>query len=200
MATIEDRLDDISEIRSLMEQSSKFLSLSGLSGVSAGLVGLVAAVVAESATSSERISVGGISQGVFFLIEAIVTVVVALGCALFFSVRMARKKGVPIWTVGTRSLLVSLFVPLAAGGIYCLNLWSQGLVYEIAPAMLIFYGLALLNSSKYTPKEIRYLAYSELVLGLVAASWVRYGLILWGAGFGALHILYGFFMYLKYEK
>ncbi len=200
MATIEDRLHDISEIRSLMEQSSKFLSLSGLSGVSAGLVGLVAAVVAELAAARESSPAVEVSQGVFFLLEAIVTIVVALGCALFFSARLARKKGVPIWTVGTQSLLVSLFVPLSAGGIYCLILWSQGLVYEIAPAMLIFYGLALLNSSKYTPKEIRYLAYTELVLGLVAASWVRYGLILWGAGFGVLHIIYGFFMYLKYEK
>ena len=200
MATIDDRLHDISEIRSLMEQSSKFLSLSGLSGVSAGIIGIVAAVVAQRVLATDGISIGGGSHAVFFFIEALVTLILALGCALYFSARMARKKGIPIWTTGTQSLLMSLFIPLSAGGVYCFILWHHGLLGQIAPTMLIFYGLALLNSSKYTLKEIRYLGLSEIGLGLIAAWWVQYGLFLWGAGFGLLHIAYGIFMYLKYEK
>jgi hypothetical protein len=66
--------------------------------------------------------------------------------------------------------------------------------------MLIFYGLALLNASKYTLKEIRYLGMSEICLGLIASAWVQFGIVFWGIGFGMLHIIYGTFMYFKYEK
>jgi hypothetical protein len=70
----------------------------------------------------------------------------------------------------------------------------------IAPATLIFYGLALLNGSKYTLDDIRYLAFCEIGLGLIATVYIGYGLFFWALGFGALHILYGTVMYYKYEK
>ena len=41
-----DYIKDISEIRSIMERSSRFISLSGLSGVMAGLYALVASYLA----------------------------------------------------------------------------------------------------------------------------------------------------------
>lgn len=199
MNDIDERLKDISEIRSLMEQSSKFLSLSGLSGVSAGIVGIAAAVVAEwqirAAIGPQRGD-----EATFFVIGSIVTLVLALGLAAFFSIRMAKKKGLPIWTTPTKSLLMNLFIPLAAGGAYCLNLLAQGLPHLIAPAMLIFYGLALMNTSKYTLPEVRYLGLCELCLGLIGSMWVQYGVILWGIGFGLLHIIYGTLMYAKYEQ
>ena len=164
MSTIEDRLKDISEIRSMMEQSSKFLSLSGLSGISAGIVGMAAAVIALNFSGT------------------------------------AGKKELPVWSAATKSLLVNLFIPLAVGGLFCLILLFHNIPFLIAPAMLIFYGLALLNASKYTLKEIRYLEMSEICLGLIASVWVQFGIVLWGIGFGMLHIIYGTFMYFKYEK
>lgn len=42
----ENYIDDLKEIRSMMEKSSRFISLSGLSGVSAGIVALAGAVMA----------------------------------------------------------------------------------------------------------------------------------------------------------
>jgi hypothetical protein len=69
-----------------------------------------------------------------------------------------------------------------------------------APACLVFYGLALIHGSSNTVDEIRYLGYSEIILGLVATSFPGYGLIFWAIGFGLLHIFYGSIMYRKYEK
>jgi len=43
-----EHLKNLSEIRSLMERSSSFISLSGLSGVSAGVMGLLAAYLLNS--------------------------------------------------------------------------------------------------------------------------------------------------------
>lgn len=208
MDAIDDRLKDISEIRSLMEQSSKFLSLSGLSGISAGSVGLVAAGIAEwTILRSGTPTSGGASPGMdkgsliaFFIITAILTLIAALGLAAFFSIRMARKKGLPVWTKTAKSLVLNLFVPLSAGGAFCFILLYHNLVFLIAPSMLIFYGLALFNTSKYTLDEIRYLGIIEICLGLIASIWTQFGLVFWGIGFGALHIIYGTLMYFKYEK
>jgi hypothetical protein len=70
----------------------------------------------------------------------------------------------------------------------------------VAPATLIFYGLALVNAGKYTIKEIRYLGITEIALGILASFVVGYGLIFWSLGFGVLHIAYGLTMYWKYER
>jgi len=200
MATIDDRLKDISEIRSMMEQSSKFLSLSGLSGISAGIVGIAAAVIAQYFIDTAGTRSSGSNDAAYFLIGSILTLIVALSFAAYFSVRMARKKQLPFWSSATKSLLVNLFIPLAVGGLFCLILVYHHILFLIAPAMLIFYGLALLNTSKYTLKEIRYLGMSEICLGLLASIWVQFGIVFWGIGFGILHIAYGTFMYFKYEK
>ncbi|HTY10923.1 MAG TPA: hypothetical protein VMF88_07610 [Bacteroidota bacterium] len=200
MASLDDRLRDISEIRFMMEQSSKFLSLSGLSGVSTGLVGIAAAAAAQWMVDSAGRGGAATGMTVYFLAGSAVTLIVALLLAVYFSVRMARKKELPLWSSTTRSLLFNLFIPLAAGGFFCLILLYHDLPLLIAPSMLIFYGLALLNASKYTLREIRYLGMSEIVLGLTASVWLSFGLILWGIGFGVLHIVYGTIMYIKYEK
>jgi len=73
-------------------------------------------------------------------------------------------------------------------------------VWLIAPSTLLFYGLALINASKYTFDELRYLGIAEIVLGIIACFLVGYGLIFWTVGFGFLHIIYGTFMYFKYES
>lgn len=76
----------------------------------------------------------------------------------------------------------------------------QGHIELAAPATLVFYGLALLNASKYTLSDIRYLGLLEIVTGLMATFFIEYGLLFWAFGFGLLHIVYGIFMYYKYEK
>jgi hypothetical protein len=200
MDSIDNRLEDIAEIRSLMEQSSKFLSLSGLSGVSAGAVGIAAYLIVRQELAQP--APGGVDGGLLlrYSLEAVVTLLCALGLAAYFSTRMAKRRGLPVWSAAAKYLVVNLFVPLGAGGVFCFALLYHGLYPLIPPAMLTFYGLALLNSSKYTLKEIRYLGLSEVCLGLLGAIWLEYGLVLWCAGFGVLHVLYGSYMYLKYEK
>ena len=200
MDTIDSRLNDIAEIRSLMEQSSKFLSLSGLSGISAGAVGIAAYLAARTELAGGARDAGNTGALLLFVLQAVLTLFCALGLAAYFSTRMARSRGLEVWTAAAKYLVVNLFIPLAAGGLFCAILLYHALYSLIAPSMLMFYGLALLNASKYTLREIRYLGLSEICLGLLGALWLEYGLILWGVGFGVLHILYGSFMYLKYEK
>lgn len=200
MNTIDDSLKDLSEIRSMMERSTKFLSLSGLAGVSAGVVALIGAGVAYFTLGMNEAPGQPRNLLDFFIYDASAVLVLALGLAMFFSVRMARRKSLPIWDHTTKQLLASLFIPLASGGLFCLILCYHGLVILIGPATLIFYGLALLNSSKFTVTEIRFLALAEIMLGLLATLLLDRWLIMWAIGFGILHIAYGILIYMKYEK
>jgi hypothetical protein len=70
----------------------------------------------------------------------------------------------------------------------------------VAPATLVFYGLALVNGSKYTLNDIRNIGYLEAGLGVVSMFVPGYGLWFWALGFGVLHIVYGVTMYYKYER
>jgi hypothetical protein len=133
------------------------------------------------------------------LLDAIVILVCALGLAIFFTTRKAKRKGLKVWTRPTRLMLYNLTIPLAAGGAFCTILLYQHLIFLIAPASLIFYGLALLNASKYTLPEIQWLGISEVIIGLIACLLTGYGLLFWTLGFGVLHIFYGAIMYFRYE-
>ncbi|MEZ4825740.1 MAG: hypothetical protein R3C61_05515 [Bacteroidia bacterium] len=212
MDEYKDRLKDISEIRNLMEESSRFLSLSGLSGVGAGVVALLGAAGTYYYLHGHNMyqNIVRMIRGKPYLTSvdqlltlvgiALVILVCAIGVAVFFTARNARKQGKKIWTRSTSRMLVSLFIPLVAGAIFCVQLAWYGLPGLVAPATLVFYGLALLNAGKYTYREIRYLGISEIVLGLIAAAFVGYGMFFWVIGFGVLHIAYGATMYIRYER
>jgi hypothetical protein len=106
-----------------------------------------------------------------------------------------------VWDKTTERMLINLLLPLVAGGIFCLILiFKWQLIGLVAPVTLLFYGMALINASKYTFHDIRYLGVSEVILGLIGTYFIGYGLLIWAIGFGILHIVYGLLMYYKYER
>jgi hypothetical protein len=96
--------------------------------------------------------------------------------------------------------MINVAIPMIAGGIYILKLIEQGSFGLIAPGCLIFYGLGLVNASKFTLGEIRFLGYGQLLLGIINLWYMGSGLYFWAAGFGVLHIVYGAIMWSKYER
>jgi hypothetical protein len=208
MKTEQDYIDDLSEIRSMMERSSRFLSLTGWSGIMAGLYALLGAylgyrffylnteISAYNTLDTQEVS-GNLLRFIFL---AVAGLLLALGTAIFLSWKKSQKNGERIWNAASRRLCVNLAIPLATGGIFILILLSKGMVGLIAPVCLLFYGLALVNASKFTFEEVKYFGIIEIVLGLVAANFIGYGLLFWAIGFGVLHILYGIYMQLKYGK
>jgi hypothetical protein len=199
---------DISDIRRIMERSSRFISLSGLSGIAAGLCALIGAWFAYKFLNDYylKYNSNGYSGPEFeslklkLLMVAAVVLFAALGFAFLFTWRRARQNHLPVWDMTARKLLWNVLVPLVSGGLFILVLYQYSEWRFIAPLCLIFYGLALVNGSKYTIGEIRYLGYLEIILGLISTQYLGYGLYFWAAGFGILHILYGVIMWLKYER
>ncbi|MGV3561262.1 hypothetical protein [Larkinella arboricola] len=212
MSESHEHLQTLTEIRSLMERSSKFLSLSGLSGVSAGIVALLGAGAAYvklqndhlTLLSYERMSrLNGPDRREmvdFLILDGTIVLVAALLLGIFFTVRKGRRQGQSVWNSTSKRLLWALAVPLVAGGIFCLALIRFNLIWLTFPATLIFYGMALCSGSKYTVRDVEYLGLSEILLGLLALFWTGYSLLTWAVGFGLLHIIYGTVMYLKYER
>jgi len=202
-------LETLTEIRDLMQRSSKFLSLSGLSGVSAGIVALAGALVAYLRLKTDAFSYENTSQlseltrgemMKFVLIDGTIVLVVAIALGVFFTMRKAQKVGQTVWNDTSKRLVMSLMIPLVTGGIFCLAMFYRGILWVSFPATLIFYGLALLNASKYTVRDLEYLGLLEVVLGLISLFLTGYNLLVWAFGFGVLHIVYGTVMYFKYDR
>ncbi|RNC84996.1 MAG: hypothetical protein ED556_10515 [Winogradskyella sp.] len=199
----EHYLKDLSEIKNLMTKSSRFISLSGLSGILAGIYALIGAAVAFYLVNSFSRGTLYIFNGwVFWTCMAILIMVALLSAAtgVILTVRKAKKNGEKIWDVSSKRLLLNFLIPLAVGGIYCLIILYQGRYGQTAGLMLIFYGLALVSASKYSLGDIRYLGYTEILLGLIAAAYPGYGFWLWVLGFGIMHIIYGTWMHFKYDS
>lgn len=208
-----EQLKDLAHIRGLMDRSTRFLSLSGLSGVVAGVVALGGAALAQyhiERALTPGVDVltygtgGGYTQADGLLVQLIVDASCVLALALlsawWFTWRRGQKTGQHLWDASARRLLVNLMVPLSAGGLFCLALFYYGLPGLVAPATLVFYGIALFNAGRYTLDEVRWLGVSELVLGIIAMFWIEAGLLFWALGFGVMHIVYGGSMYLRHER
>ena len=198
--------EDLSHIRSIMEKSSRFISLSGLSGVFVGIFAILGAVYVFFAFEREGISYFDIYPKFYdfnfiseLILVAFVVLVFSLTAAVFFTVRKSKRKELPIWTTSTKLLIINFSIPLVTGGIFCLGLIFHHFYAFLAPSTLIFYGLSLINASKYTYSDIRYLGICEVILGLLSSFLLGYGLVFWALGFGVLHIIYGLILYKKYQ-
>lgn len=204
-------LDQLNQIHAMMEQSSRFISLSGMSGILAGLTALIGAAYANFLIKGAetvdnpyylRLSMHTIKHDTVkeLIILGGLMLIVSISFGIIFTLKKAKRKGQNMWGKTSQRLLTNLLLPLIAGGILCLILIHHNLVGLIAPMTLIFYGLGLLNASKYTLHDIRYLGICEIILGLIGAYYIGYGLLFWAIGFGILHIVYGTVMYFKYDR
>jgi hypothetical protein len=209
----EEHLKTLSDIKNLMERSSRFLSLSGLSGIFIGFYALIGAIAAwwyvnnNNYEVTSYYSLATTPDGetyrpflTFFIGDALIVLLVSLITGYVLTQRLAQKQGLRVWDSTAKRLLINLLIPLVTGGVYCLILLQHHRIGLVAPSMLIFYGLSLLNASKYTYNDIRYLGVLEIILGLIAALNTGYGLLFWAFGFGVMHIIYGITMYYKYER
>jgi hypothetical protein len=202
----QDYIQDIAEIRSMMERSSKFLSLSGWAGIMAGIYALVGAYIAYTLFNPDAIVYSTIDSGSEssslpkIIILAFLILILALVTAIVLSWKKADNKGEKIWNPTSRRLLASMSFPLVSGGILILVLISKDLIGLIAPFTLLFYGLALYNASKFTIDEVKYLGMIQIGLGLISSYFIECGLLFWSIGFGIVHIVYGIYMYFRYER
>lgn len=216
MSEQNQHLETLKDIRQMMQRSSRFISLSGLSGIAAGVWGLLGAYIAGRWISTYSVyyiqwrkslspDAGNIFVQVNELkIKLFILAVAVLGLALlsafYFTWQKTKEDKVSLWNHTSKQLTINMLIPLVAGGIFILTMLQHNEWRFIAPACLVFYGLALVNGSKYTLTDVRYLGISQIILGLIATQFIGLGLYFWAMGFGVLHIIYGFIMWWKNER
>ena len=202
-------LDDLHHIKRMMERSSRFITLSGFSGIAAGVCALAGAWFAHNSLISRangNYTIGGLvsSGGVKLLNDlmwiGVITFISAFISAFFFTYLRSKKDQLPMWGAASIRLFWNTTLPLIVGAIFIVRLMQYEMYELVAPSCLIFYGLALVNGSKYTLGEIRYLGFGQLLLGFINLWCIGYGLLFWALGFGILHIIYGILMWYKYER
>lgn len=206
MKEIHDYQQDIASIRSVMERSVKFISLSGLSGIMAGIYALAGASFVyyliyypHSPFGFRFYYIDERSIIIKLALIAVVVLLLSIGTAYYLSSKKAKRIGINVWNTVSRLLLINLLIPLITGGLLILIFVTRGYYGIVAPSCLIFYGLALIQASPYTFREIQYLGFIEILLGLLSAMLPGYGLIFWSVGFGLLHIIYGSVMHYRYD-
>jgi MFS family permease len=198
-----DYLQDLSEIKNIMNRSTRFMSLSGLSGIMAGVYALIGAFLAKQLLANylnynhTRNTINPNNIEIKLIIIALLVALLSIITAYVLTKKKASKEGQTIWNSTTKRLLFHFFIPLAAGGIFSLTMLNQGFYGFVAPATLIFYGLAVVNASNFTFSNVKYLGIAEIILGLISLNYIGYGLYFWAVGFGILHIIYGTIMYIK---
>lgn len=195
-------LQDIQDIKNMMNKSTQFISLSGLAGVLAGFYALVGAFYVNYLLMNHQAYYITLESTTFkhIIATAFAVLFLSLLTAYILTLRKAKKAGEKVWNPSSKRLLVNFAIPLVTGGIFALLLLKNEHYGLISPVVLIFYGMSCVNASKYTFKDVRYLGIAEIILGLIAIEFSGYGLYFWVAGFGICHILYGAFMYYKYER
>ncbi|MCC8035364.1 MAG: hypothetical protein LIO77_05455 [Rikenellaceae bacterium] len=197
-----ERIEDIRVIREMMEKSTKFLSLSGLSGVIAGSAAILGAAFAHFylLRDPSLTDYTHTQELLILLADAVAVILLSVIPAVWLSWKKAKSCGQKLLGRQAYRILYNLAVPLVAGGLFCLIYLFKGDLRTVIAGTLLFYGLALVNVSKYTYGEIHYLGLTEIVLALAAALSGRYGLLFWTLGFGVCHIVYGLAMYFKYDR
>jgi hypothetical protein len=203
----QDYIRNLADIRSMMERSSKFLSLSGWAGIMAGIYALAGAWIAWKIFDFHPGGIVSSDQPETFFPDllnlvflAFIILILSVSTAVFLSSKKAEKKGENVWNPIAKRLLVNLAVPLITGGIVILILIFKGLSDFISTFSLLFYGLALYNASKFTYEEVKTLGLIQMVLGLISLRFTDYGLLFWALGFGVVHIIYGIYMHYRYER
>ena len=201
-------LESVNEIKELMEKSSKFISVSGLAAILAGIYALAGAYIATQVITPDTYLI--VALELMAIIALSVLAGAAGSCRVpsfdsavtagILSYCKSKKTGQKFFSRLTYRALWNFSLPMLTGGIVCISILMHEYYDILASVMLLFYGLALVNASKFTYSSVAWLGYAFICLGAVDCFWAGHSLLFWTIGFGGFHILYGILFYLHYER
>lgn len=197
-----DYLKDISEIKNMMDKSSRFNSLSGVSGIVTGIYAIIGSLIGYQYVTKNNIQISTLDNYNFILLFADLALIILLSLftSLIITRRKAKKEGMSSWTILTKKMLYNFLIILIPSAIYVLILILKHDFVAAGSLMLFFYGASLINASHSTFKEIKALGLIEIVLGLLIILYPEFSFWLWLIGAGIVHVIFGIYMYFKHEN
>jgi hypothetical protein len=182
-------LHNIRFIREAMERASAFTSIPGWGGCTIGVTAIVTAVYAARFDVQPRLWV------IAWLVEAFV----AVWIAIITMVVKARRANVSFTAAPARRFFVSYSAPLIAGGLITIVLLRAGMFAPLPAVWLLLYGASFISSGAFSIRVVPVMGICFMLLGLTACFVsLTIGNILMGAGFGVLHIVFGYIIARSY--
>lgn len=184
----EHAISNLRYIREAMERATAFTSIPGWGGVVIGITAIGAALFAQRwLNRSEWLLI--------WLGEAVIAVIIGL----LTMMRKAKRAGVSFWSAPARRFFVSYFAPIAAGAALTLLLARTGTLEALPATWLLLYGASFISSGAFSIRVVPVMGVCFMFLGLVACfTPLAVGNLLLGAGFGGLHLIFGFIIARSY--
>ena len=175
-------VEDLRFIRDTMERSAAFTAVSGWGQVVLGVTASAAAVLAaRQATPFAWLRV--------WLAEGLLAV--AIGLVACF--RKANRNGLPLFSGPARKVALGLAPPLVAGAFLTFLLFRLGLQAALPASWLLLYGAGIMTGGAFSVSIVPVMGLCFMLLGGLAVlgpgAWGNWFL---AAGFGGLHIVFGF--------
>ena len=182
-----DPAADLRFIRDTMERSASFTAVPGWGQVILGLTALLATwLAAQQSTSNAWLEI--------WLAEAFLAVIIAF---ISTSVK-ANRRGLPLFTGPGRKVALGLFPPLIAGALLTFLLVRAGLASALPATWLLLYGAGIITGGLYSVAIVPVMGLCFMAVGALAVVAPSAGIhSVWSntflaAGFGGLHIVFGF--------
>lgn len=188
-------LNDISEIKKLMNKSSKFISLSGLSSIYTGIYGLIGGLYyyyKEVITNNYSANIAII----IFLLISFLSVITTI----FFTSKRAKETNEKAWSKTTEQLIATFSITLLLGTIYIFVLIFQEKYLAAIPLVPLVYGLSLIHAAKHTSNVVMPLGITQVITAFLCVLFIEYSFWFYVIGFGAIHLINGLIIYFKYDK
>ena len=174
--------EDLRFIRDTMERSAAFTAVSGWGQVLLGATAIFAAwLAARQATPFGWLRV--------WLAEGMLAVAIALLTCTW----KANRRGLPLFSGPARKVALGLAPPLVAGALLTFLLFRAGLQSALPATWLLLYGAGIMTGGAFSVQIVPIMGLSFMLIGGLAvlgpAAWGDWFL---AAGFGGLHIIFGF--------
>lgn len=181
-------MDNLRYIRQTMESATAFTAVSGWGVVIVGFTALAAAVVARMQNDPAR-------WLAIWLGEAVLSFAVAGGA----TVRKARARKLPLFSMPGKRFALSFSPPMIVGALLTLALFRAGLWAAIPGMWLLLYGTGIVTGGAFSVPVVPVMGLCFMAEGAVALflgpGWRD---VIMVAGFGGLHIVFGFVIARRY--
>src|SRR5580700_534181 len=173
---------DLRFIRDTMERSAAFTAVSGWGQVLLGITALAAAAIAAQQISPFAWLRVWLAEGLL-----------AVAIALLSCTWKANRRGLPLFSGPARKVALGLAPPLVAGAFLTFLLFRAGLQSALPATWLLLYGAGIMTGGAFSVAIVPVMGLCFMLLGgLAVLAPVAWGSWFLAAGFGGLHIVFGF--------
>jgi hypothetical protein len=177
-------MDNLRYIRNTMESAGSFTAVPGVGGMIMGATALFAAFAAHFARSHKAwLAIWGAEA------------VLAFSIGVSFAWRKAGRNAEPFLSRPFRRFVLAMAPSFVAAAVLTAELERAGLQDFMGAMWLLLYGAGVASAGAFSVRVVPIMGASFLALGTLAAfappSWST---PLMAAGFGGLHLVFGYFI------